>query len=326
MIQQRLASRAKVSLRTIERAEASKRIDKSKLRKIVEVLVGAMEATRLEDELLLYQKFDVKQCDDARGWIASASRFDQRGEFQRAADCVKTLVDSLSKEHPCHAEACICLATFYDHLNLFEEAVEVANRVIHPREESTQLDDSYYWAIYQRGIAFRRMAEYRRSRTWTITPAVQQLLDTARKDFEKVMQSKDERHKVSAKHHLAVLDFHEGEYDKAIKSLSECLHTRQQAEGESPADPEARTRHAYDYRRLGQCCAQLFYQGHNKMFLDRAKEHFSQARKLAIGNTRVLREIGDDIKAFGIVLGSIPGKHFPTSVAARERAAHRRPI
>ncbi len=309
MPQKQLAGLAGVSLRTIERAEASEPIGRSSFEQVVKVLVGRIDASRLKDELwkdelwkdelFLYQKFDVERGDDARTWLAAASRFDQRDEPRRAADCVKVVVDSLKPTHPCHADACIQLAVFYDHLNLFEEAVEAANRVIDRRGTRGQSDDSRLWARFQRGIASRRMAERLRSRSWTLTPAVRELLEAARADFETVRARGDERHQVSALHHLAVLDIHVGRYSEAIKSLEECVRVRERAEGKPPEDIQARTRLAYEYRRLGQCCAQLFHRGGDEKFRDEARRHFSRARELAAGNARVLREIDDDVGAFG---------------------------
>jgi tetratricopeptide (TPR) repeat protein len=297
MKQKALARQAKVSLRTVERAEASKPIDKPNLRRIVKVLVGEMEESKLAKELYLYRTFD-KRCDDVKDWTTVARHFDKQGEHDRAVDCMTTVVDCLDLGKPFHATALVYLTTFYEHLDLFEAAVKAVNAVIDHREKRKRFDDDYYWALYQRGIANRRIAELMRRRTWLLTNAVQQRLDAAREDFLKVIECGLESHCVSARHHLAVVDMHQGKYQEAITSLLECLEDRQRAEGKSPTDYEARTRQAYEHRRLGQCYALLACNENGDEFRNQAKRHFSLASELAAGDVRVRSEIEGDLSAF----------------------------
>jgi tetratricopeptide (TPR) repeat protein len=147
-----------------------------------------------------------------------------------------------------------------------KEALEELSKLISLSKENSEPRENFCWDEYQRGIAFRELRQY----------------DKSKAELESLYQYDGVKGlKTSALHHLGVIDLELDDLEEASNKFRECRKARKGH------------REAYEYRRSGQIYA---LEGN----FDMAREEFDRAIEISSSHAdlRYVRETQRDITMF----------------------------
>ena len=212
-----LAERTKCTKRTIQRAEEQGcRIDKFTLKEIADALNVPKDLLRVPD---------FTKTDDPGEWLTRAIRFDNEMNYGHAIEIGETVMQYLQSSDEASVEVCVRLASFYDHAREWEKALRLLadNIPIDKKNLADSTNKQIVWALYQRGINQRCLAEDLLRRTaGKSTPTTKSLLIQARSDLENVHRCLEED-KSAPLHQLGILLMLDKKYAAANKTFDKSL-------------------------------------------------------------------------------------------------------
>jgi len=286
--QEKLAEEANCNKRNVQRAETGKH------RVYLATLDRIAQALKVEAHELMVP--DIVGGDDPDEWLKRAIRYDLAANYGLAIEIGKVILESVPSSESVFRQACVRLASFYEHTHDWEAALQLLDEHLLTDENLREpVKGQTAWALYQRGLIRRYLAEdYLRRSSGEKTSRIEQLLGDARADLEHVLAS-PEAARSAPLHQLGVLMMIEHDYSTAIETLLRSLRLRQAHDGDNPLDPKALYRHGYTYRRMGQCYARMGR-------LTEAEECLARSQEIAkaTGHQRLLGEVKRDLDAWGL--------------------------
>jgi hypothetical protein len=184
-------------------------------------------------------------------------------------------------------------------------ALEVLDRCLAAAHE-TPATGGFMWAQYQRGVISRTSAEDLLAHSgWQLTEPIARLLQQAEDDLKQVRRRGGVEWKISADHHLGVIEMLRGNHERALGTFQDCLRHREQNKATCSEAHCAPHRQAFEHRRIAQCHARIAAdatKAQRQKELACAAHHFTQARQLAsaANHARLLYELDRDVQAWGI--------------------------
>jgi len=240
-------------------------------------------------------RISLERSDSIPVLVFIAEIHDMAGRSEKATSICGSLLESLSPDQALEHGIHVKLATYLDHLKLYERSSEVLEEYLDELERRHEYDINYWWARYHRGINNRRLERFA----------------SAIEEFEQVRrQLRWNLLRLGALHQIAVVELmigHESDLPEVEGKLRQCLQER--------GDDEYDHRRAYEHRRLGQLYAL------DKGRLEDAATEFERARIISdrCSHGRFLKEIGRDLVAF-VKIPQYLDKNRPTEVRLEELA------
>jgi len=276
------------------------RIEQDGCRVAVSTLTEVAQALDVEVRELVVP--DFLGGDDPQLWLKRAIRYDMNANYGLAIEIAEAILHYVSPEETVFQSTCVRLASFHEHCRNWEVALNLLEEhLLNVRQLLTHhVEGQSPWALYQRGLIRRCLAEDLLQRTGgQRTAAINRLLTGARTDLERIIASPD-AHKSAPLHQLGVLLMLDKDYPTAIETFQRSLRLRQSRDGENPLDHEALFRHGYTYRRLGQCYAHMGRSTDASECLLRAKEIAETTQ-----HKRLAREVERDLTAWELSSPSV---------------------